>query len=101
AAALTTMRIGLIGLGNMGRPMAARIRAAGLPLTVHDLRADVAREVAADCGASLAPSLAALGAASDVAVTMLPDGGAVRHAVLGPGDALRGSLAAGAVGVDL
>src|SRR5262249_21635871 len=97
AAALTTMRIGLVGLGNMGGPMAARSGAAGLPLTVHDLRADVAREVAAESGASLAPSLAALGAASDVAVTMLPDGVAVRHAVLGPGDALRGSLAAGAI----
>jgi len=95
------MRIGLVGLGNMGRPMAARIRAAGLPLTVHDLRADVAREVAAECGASVAPSLAALGASSDIAVTMLPDGVAVRHAVLGPGDALRGGLAAGAIVVDM
>ena len=92
AATLTPMRVGLVGLGNMGRPMAARIRAAGLPLTVHDLRAEVAREVAAECGATVAPSLAALGAASDVAVTMLPDGVAVRHAVLGPGDALRGGL---------
>ena len=95
------MRVGLVGLGNMGRPMAARIRAAGLPLTVHDLRADVAREVAAECGASVAPSLAALGASSDIAVTMLPDGVAVRHAVLGPGDALRGGLAAGAIVVDM
>src|SRR5262249_58157842 len=33
--------------------------------------------------------------------TLLPDGVAVRHAVLGPGDALRGGLAAGAVVVDM
>jgi len=95
------MRIGFVGLGNMGRPMAARVRAAGLPLTVHDVRADVARDVAAACGAVAAPSLAAVASASDVVVTMLPDGATVRRAVLGPGDCLRAGLAAGATVVDM
>jgi len=95
------MRVGLVGLGNMGRPMAARIRAAGLPLTVHDLRPEVARDVAAACDAVAAPSLAALAAASDVVVTMLPDGATVRRAVLGPSDCLADGLAAGAVVVDM
>jgi len=40
------MRIGLVGLGNMGSPMAARIRAAGLELGVFDTRGDVVRAVA-------------------------------------------------------
>src|SRR5262249_57575935 len=95
------MRVGLVGLGNMGRPMAARIHAAGLPLTVHDVRTEVARDVAAACDAVAAPSLAALAAGSDVVVTMLPDGATVRRAVLGPGDCLADGLAAGAGGVDM
>src|SRR5262249_40449605 len=92
------MRVGLVGLGNMGRPMATRIHAAGLPLTVHDARTEVARDVAAACAAVAAPSLAALAAASDVVVTMLPDGATVRRAVLGPGDCLADGLAAGGAG---
>src|SRR5262249_31953889 len=95
------MRVGLVGLGNMGRPMAARIRAAGLPLTVHDLRPEVARDVAGACDAVAAPSLDALAAASDVGVTMLPDGATGRRALLGPGDCLADGLAAGAVVVDM
>src|SRR5262245_11973296 len=95
------MRVGLVGLGNMGRPMAARMRAAGLPLTVHDLRADHARDVAAAIDAAVAPSLAALAASSDVVVTMLPDGGAVRDATLGPGDRLLDGLVPGTILVDM
>jgi 3-hydroxyisobutyrate dehydrogenase len=95
------MRIGLVGLGNMGAPMAARIRAAGLELGVFDTRRDAARAVAETCGAVPADSLAALAARSDVVVTMLPDGAAVRRVVLGPGDRLLDGLAAGAVVVDM
>jgi len=95
------MRIGLVGLGNMGRPMAARIRAAGLELVVFDARDGVARTVAAACGATAADSLATLAAHSDVVVTMLPDGAAVSRVVLGPGDRLLDHLPRGAVVVDM
>jgi 3-hydroxyisobutyrate dehydrogenase len=33
------MHVGFVGTGNMGRPMAANILKAGLPLTVFDLSA--------------------------------------------------------------
>jgi 3-hydroxyisobutyrate dehydrogenase len=95
------MRVGLVGLGNMGRPMAERLRAAGLGLTVYDLHGGVARETADATGATAADSLAALAAAGDVVVTMLPDGAAVERAVCGPGDRLLDGLAAGAVVVDM
>src|SRR5262245_66181301 len=85
----------------MGRPVAARLRAAGRGLTVYDLRADVAHDAAAASDAAVAPSLAGLAAASDVVVTMLPDGAAVRRAALGPGDCLLDGLAAGAILVDM
>src|SRR6516225_8273356 len=95
------MRIGLVGLGNMGRPMAARIRAAGFDLAVFDAREDVARTVAGGCGATATDSLATLAARSDVVVTMLPDGAAVSRVVLGPGDRLLEHLPRGAVVVDM
>src|SRR5262245_25257702 len=95
------MRIGLVGLGNMGRPMAARIRAAGFELVVFDAREDAARTVAGACGATAADSLATLATHSDVVVTMLPDGAAVGRVVLGPGDRLLDDLPRGAVVVDM
>src|SRR5262249_33898648 len=95
------MQIGLVGLGNMGRPMAARIRAAAFELVVFDARADIARTVAGTCGATAADSLATLAAHSDVVVTMLPDGASVSRVVLGPGDRLVDQLQREAVVVDM
>jgi 3-hydroxyisobutyrate dehydrogenase len=95
------MRVGLVGLGNMGRPMAERLRVAGLGLAVYDLRAGLAGEVAEAIGATAADSLAELGDGSDVVVTMLPDGAAVDRAVRGPGDRLLDGLAAGSLLVDM
>ncbi len=95
------MRIGLVGLGNMGRPMAARLAAAGFRLTVYDVRAGVAAGVAGETGATAAEALQALAAASDVVVTMLPDGAVVQRVVLGPGDRLLDGLAPGATVIDM
>lgn len=86
-------RFGLIGLGRMGAPMAAAIRRAGLTLAVHDRVAAVTAEVAATTGAQPCASVAELAAASDVVVTMLPNGAAVRSVVLGDGDEDRGVVA--------
>jgi len=36
------MRVGFIGTGNIGRPMASQIAAAGFPLVVHDRRREAA-----------------------------------------------------------
>lgn len=95
------MRVGLVGLGNMGRPMAERLRAAGLGLAVYDLRGGLARHVAEATGATAADSLAALAAASEVVVTMLPDGAAVERAVRGGGDRLLDGLVAGSIVADM
>jgi 3-hydroxyisobutyrate dehydrogenase-like beta-hydroxyacid dehydrogenase len=84
------MKVGLIGLGNMGRPMAARLAAAGFPLTVWNRTPG-----RGDAGATVAASPRELAAASDVVITMLADGAAVR-AVLGGAD---GVLAAGQAGI--
>jgi len=76
-------RVGFIGIGKMGAPMAARLHAAGHPLQVHDARVEVAQAFAdAHAGVQLARTLDSL-AASDVVITMLPDSASVEAVVLG------------------
>lgn len=96
-------RFGLIGLGRMGAPMAAAIRRAGLTLAVHDRVAAVTADVAATTGAQPCASVAELAAASDVVVTMLPNGAAVRSVVLGEGEdrGVVADLATGGLVVDM
>jgi 3-hydroxyisobutyrate dehydrogenase len=76
-------RVGFVGIGKMGAPMAARLHAAGHPLRVHDARADAAQAFAdARAGVQVARTLDAL-SACDVVITMLPDSAAVEAVVLG------------------
>jgi 3-hydroxyisobutyrate dehydrogenase len=77
--------IGFIGLGNMGYPMAKRLAAAGYTLFVADLNADAVKKFCAETGATAATDLKALGAASTVVITMLPDGKAVRKVLMDNG----------------
>ncbi|HYJ61582.1 MAG TPA: NAD(P)-dependent oxidoreductase [Actinomycetota bacterium] len=65
-------RVGFIGLGIMGRPMAGHLLDAGLPLTVHSRSPGPVDELVT-AGASRAASPAEVAAASDVVITMLPD----------------------------
>ncbi|HZS83157.1 MAG TPA: NAD(P)-dependent oxidoreductase [Stellaceae bacterium] len=95
-------RIGFIGLGNMGRPMASRLIAAGYSLAVAD--AEPARLAGFGVKATLPASLAELGRLSDVVITMLPDGQIVAEVILGSGaggDSVAAGLAEGALVVDM
>ncbi|MBM7365888.1 NAD(P)-dependent oxidoreductase [Gordonia hydrophobica] len=73
------MRLGYVGLGNIGGPMAARLAAAG-PTTVFDISAD-AVAAAVEAGASRADSLADLAAASDLVSICVRDDAQVRDVV--------------------
>jgi len=64
-------RIGFIGLGQIGLPMAQRIRAAGADLQVHDLHADLAAPLLA-AGATWCADPAVLAAGCDVILACLP-----------------------------
>ena len=64
-------RVGMIGLGRMGAPMAGRILDAGFPLTVWARRPPSLAALAAR-GAVVADSPAVLGAGSDCVLTCLP-----------------------------
>ncbi|MBN8915385.1 3-hydroxyisobutyrate dehydrogenase [Xanthobacter flavus] len=67
-----------IGLGNMGRPMAANLQKANHSVTGFDLSAE-ARAAAAEAGLKVAASEDGLFAGADVVITMLPSGAAVRE----------------------
>ncbi|MDR7402306.1 MAG: 2-hydroxy-3-oxopropionate reductase [Armatimonadota bacterium] len=87
-------RIGFIGLGIMGKPMARNLLRAGFPLTVHNRsRAPVEELVAA--GARDGGSPRGVAEASDIVITMLPDSPDVQQVVLGPDGVLEGLRADG------
>jgi 3-hydroxyisobutyrate dehydrogenase len=91
-------RIGFVGLGNMGRPMAENLLKAGFALAVAD--ADPARLAGLVVRALLPASLAALGEMSEIVITMLPDGKIVRRALLGNDGVLDG-LKPGSLVIDM
>jgi 3-hydroxyisobutyrate dehydrogenase-like beta-hydroxyacid dehydrogenase len=78
----TVTRVGFVGLGNIGKPMALRLAASPeVELTVYDVAPDPVAELER-AGARGAPSVAALAARSDVVCVMVRDDDQVRD-VLG------------------
>lgn len=78
-----TLRLGYVGLGLMGGPMAHRLLAAGFPLTVWNRDPAKAAPLAA-AGAALAASAAEVARASDIVFTCLTDTAAVEAVAFGP-----------------
>ena len=91
--------IGFIGLGIMGRPMAAHLAAAGYPLVVHSRSPQPVAELVAQ-GAQAAPSPRRVAAQAQVIITMLPDSPDVEAVVLGPDGVLEGARA-GSLFIDM
>src|SRR5262245_63334262 len=77
------MRIGFVGIGHIGQPMAAQLLAAGHELIVHDARADAARDLVA-AGAVWAMCPADVAARVDVVATCLPGPAEMEQVCLGP-----------------
>jgi 3-hydroxyisobutyrate dehydrogenase-like beta-hydroxyacid dehydrogenase len=93
------MRVGFIGLGNMGGPLAGFVRAADLDLVVHDLRREAAVPLL-ERGAGWADSPRDVAARCDVCCVCVPGPPEMRAVTLGPGGLLEG-LKPGAVVIDL
>jgi 2-hydroxy-3-oxopropionate reductase len=83
-------RIGFIGLGIMGKPMAKNLLGGGYPLTVHSRSPGPVDELV-EAGAARASTPAEVAAATDVVITMLPDTRDVQLVLLGPGGVLEGA----------
>ena len=93
-------KIGFVGVGAMGWPMAANLIKAGFTLQVADARPTQAAKFAAETGAGVAASLRALGEASDVVITMLPTSPIVRSVLLDP-EAVVAGLRPGTLVIDM
>ncbi len=96
-----TIRVGFIGLGTMGAPMARNLAKAGFRLTVFTRTAAKAAALAAELGQGVRPAASAeeVGQASDVVVSCLPDSPEVEAVHLGERGTVRGA-ARGTVVVD-
>ena len=92
------MKIGLIGLGIMGKPMAKNLLKAGYDLTVNDLNRASVDEVVA-CGAKAA-SNAEIGEQCDVVLTMVPNSPQVKAVMLGE-DGVAAHMRPGTVFIDM
>lgn len=93
------MRVGFVGLGTMGRPMALNLVRAGHELSVFDL-APAGVEALAAAGAAPAGSAREAASGREVVVTMLPASRHVEAAMLGDGGLVAG-LAPGTIVVDM
>src|SRR5262245_60192486 len=76
-------KIGFIGLGIMGGPMAANLVKAGYQVTGFD-RSELSLDRLQEAGGTVATSIAAATRDADVVITMLPDSPDVEAVVLGP-----------------
>lgn len=92
-------RVGFVGLGVMGKPMARNLHRAGFAVTVWNRSRASMEELAAE-GLIAAESLAALACSSEVVITMLPDGSDVVDVVSGP-DGLLSHMAPGSLLIDM
>jgi 2-hydroxy-3-oxopropionate reductase len=82
-------KVGFIGLGIMGKPMAKNLMEAGYELVLYNRTLEKAEELAED-GAEVAVNPREVAENSDIIVTMLPDSPDVRNVVVGENGVLEG-----------
>ena len=95
------MRVGYVGIGNMGGPMAANLARAGNEVVIGDLNQPAVDAFTTEHEtARPANGLAAVGQEAEAVFTCLPNGKIVAEAVLGEGGIAEG-MAEGSVLVDM
>jgi 3-hydroxyisobutyrate dehydrogenase-like beta-hydroxyacid dehydrogenase len=88
---MNKQRIGFIGIGVMGAPMAGHLAEAGYALAIHDIDRVKADALASERdGIVVADTPKAIGEMSDVVITMLPSGVYVREVALGSSGVIAG-----------
>ncbi|TFV88886.1 NAD(P)-dependent oxidoreductase [Blastococcus sp. CT_GayMR16] len=90
------MRVGFVGLGDQGGPIASRIHGGGFPLTLWARRGR-SLEPFAGTDVEIAAGPADLGRRSDVVGVCLFDAAGVREVLLGPGGVVEGMRPGGIV----
>lgn len=96
---IMSKKIGFIGLGIMGKPMALNLLAKGYEVMVNDLNKEAVQTLL-NAGATAGESAKVIGENSDVIITMLPASHHVQQVVLGENGVLKGAKK-GAVIIDM
>ena len=94
------MRLGFVGTGTMGAPMAGCLIDAGHRLTVYDVRSEPTAALRAR-GAELAENPGAVARQSEVVFTSLPGPHEVERAALDPATGILSGLPAGGAYIDM
>jgi 3-hydroxyisobutyrate dehydrogenase len=94
------LRVGFVGVGNMGWPMAANLVKRGHSVMVYDRDGERSERFAREHGCAAAVKLTEL-AGCEAVVTMLPTGADVRQVLLEEGGGLAASLTPGALVIDM
>jgi 3-hydroxyisobutyrate dehydrogenase len=96
-------KVGFVGIGNMGAPMATHLVRKGFDVTVFDIRPEITKAFVAQHGGKAAATLIDAAHGMDAVITMLPDDKVVRKVVLGEGgeNCVAAGLARGAVVIDM
>jgi 3-hydroxyisobutyrate dehydrogenase-like beta-hydroxyacid dehydrogenase len=89
---MTLERLGFVGLGRMGGPMAGRLLDTGYQLTVYDVSDEALAPLVAR-GAKRVSSAAEVASAAEIVLTSLPTPPIVESAGIGPGGIVEGSKA--------
>ncbi|ABR49109.1 2-hydroxy-3-oxopropionate reductase [Alkaliphilus metalliredigens QYMF] len=84
------MKIGFIGLGVMGKPMAKNLLKAGYRVTIFANRKEVQQELA-EAGAEVGSSAKDVAQKTEVIITMLPNSPDVKQVILGKDGVLEGA----------
>ncbi|MDP6977241.1 MAG: NAD(P)-dependent oxidoreductase [Myxococcota bacterium] len=91
-----SLRVGFIGLGNQGKPIAAHLAPAGFDTTVYDVVEEPVQELVAD-GAKAAKSPREVGEQADVVGICVPEDRHVLTVVLGDDGLLEGMSSGGVI----
>src|SRR5262245_17159484 len=99
--AIGMTKVGFIGIGVMGKPMAANLARKGFAVTLYDTAPGRAGEAARELGCAATDSLTGLGGCEFI-VTMLPDGKVVQEVLTrAAGQALIKAVQSGTVFIDM
>jgi 2-hydroxy-3-oxopropionate reductase len=93
------MKIGFIGLGIMGKPMAKNLLKAGFSIVAYDLNKGAVEDLV-KTGALAASSSKEVAGKADVIITMLPDSPDVKDVILGKNGVIEG-IKPGSVVIDM
>lgn len=91
-------RVGFIGLGNIGKPIAINVAKAGFDLMVYDLREEPLKELAA-LGAKVARSSQEVGAHGEIIELVVVDDAQVEAVTLGEGGVLNGARSGSVIAI--